>query len=95
MAGLTDELAATAGPVRVGAMGQLLDRGCARPAQMISGDDNAPLIVDIRWAYNTLVHHALSRYARRYPNRPRSRSTPTMSTSPRDLTHSLLDPDRC
>jgi hypothetical protein len=42
--------AAVAEPVRLGAMRELLDRGYGKPAQVITGDTNAPLIVDFRWA---------------------------------------------
>lgn len=40
---------------RVPAAIALLDRGWGKPAQMISGDANRPLIVDFRWADNTDV----------------------------------------
>ena len=37
----------------------LLDRGYGRPRQNISGDKDAPLIVDFRWADNTVVATAV------------------------------------
>jgi hypothetical protein len=35
---------------RIVAIRELLDRGYGRPAQMITGDSNSPLIVDFKWA---------------------------------------------
>lgn len=43
---------------RVPAAIALLDRGWGKPAQMITGDTNRPLIVDFRWADNTNVDTA-------------------------------------
>ena len=37
----------------------LLDRGYGRPKQNISGDKEAPLIVDFRWADNTIASTAI------------------------------------
>jgi hypothetical protein len=37
----------------------LLDRGYGRPRQQISGDEGRPLVVDFRWADNTVVATAI------------------------------------
>jgi hypothetical protein len=51
MAGLTDGPPATAEPVRLGALKELLDRAYGRATQPVSGDDSAaPIAYSFRWA---------------------------------------------
>ena len=51
MAGLTDGPPATAEPVRLGALKELLDRAYGRATQPVSGDDGAaPIAYSFRWA---------------------------------------------
>jgi hypothetical protein len=53
MAGLNGAKPVANPAVRVAAMRELLDRGYGKATQMISGDTNAPLLIDFRWASDT------------------------------------------
>jgi hypothetical protein len=55
MAGLTGAKPVANPGVRVAAMKELLDRGYGKATQVVSGDTNAPLLVDFRWSDATTV----------------------------------------
>jgi hypothetical protein len=82
---------------RIAAIIALLDRGFGKSAQTISGDTNAPLLIDFRWADTTAVVPAQPAQLIIEAAAEPDAEAGDVEARPglRDLTGSLPDPDRC